>query len=199
MKQWPNMTRLPVMKTNRTDRSFLIAVTAAIALVGACGSSGPGGASGSGEPSRPLTSTAQTPSAAPTASTRSITGEIQDHAIVLSSPIGAPIIELELHNVGTKACDLVVAQTSMPMDSLPVKNGQVVIDAGGVPGAILPEDGGQVGAPPDVYTMAHVQPGGVFKREFAMENAPKTDDRIILCNGVADYAAGRYAALRFQR
>jgi hypothetical protein len=193
------MTRLSVMKTNRTDRSFLVAVTAAIILVAACGS---GGAGGSGGPSGSPTSTAQTPSAVPTASiasTRSITGEIRDDAIVLSSPIGAPIIQLELRNVGTKPCDLVVAQTSMPMDSLPVKNGQVVIDAGGVPGAILPEDGGQVGASPDVYTMARVQPGGVFKREMALEGVPKTDDRIILCNGVGDYEAGRYATLRFQR
>jgi hypothetical protein len=34
---------------------------------------------------------------------------------------------------------------------------------------------------------------------MALEGAPKTDDRIILCNGVGDYSAGRYAALRFQR
>jgi len=47
--------------------------------------------------------------------------------------------------------------------------------------------------------MAHVQPGGVFKREMALEGMPKTDDRIILCNGAGEYAAGRYAALRFQR
>jgi hypothetical protein len=184
------------MKSNSTDRSSLIAAVAAIVLVAACGSGGSGGPSGS------PTSTAQTPSAVPLsslASTTSIIGEIRDDAIVLSSPIGAPIIQLELRNVGTKPCALVVAQTSMPMDSLPVKNGQVVIDAAGVPGAILPEDGGQVGASPDAYTMARVQPGGVFKREMALEGVPKTDDRIILCNGVGDYAAGRYAALRFQR
>jgi hypothetical protein len=166
-----DMTRLAVMKTDSTDRSFLIAVTAAIILVAACGSSAPG----------------------------SITGEIRDDAIVLSSPNGAPIVQLELRNVGTKPCDLVVALTSMPMNLLPVKNGQVVIDAGGVPGAIQPEGGGPVGASPDAYTLAHVQPGGAFKSEMALDGVPKTDDRIILCNGVGDYEAGRYAALRFQR
>ena len=190
------------MKTDSHDRTHLIAVLSAVILVAACGSGGPGGAGGSGGPSTSSTSTAPTPSTVSTgsvASTRSITGEIQDHAIVLSSPIGDPIIELELHNVGTKTCDLVVALTSMPMDSLPVKNGQVLIDAAGVPGALEPEDGGQVGAPADVYTLARVPPGGTFKREQALESAPKAGDRIILCNGVGEYQAGRYAVLRFQR
>jgi hypothetical protein len=196
--------RLPVMKTDPTDRPFRIAVVAAVILVAACGPGGTGGASspGVGAPSGSSISTAAMPSTVSTgstASTRSITGEIQDHAIVLSSPIGDPIIELELHNVGTKTCNLVVALTSMPMDSLPVKNGQVLIDAAGVPGALEPEDGGQVGAPPDTYTLARVQPGGTFKREQALESAPTAGDRIILCNGVGDYQAGRYAVLRFQR
>ena len=196
------MTRLPAVKTDRTDRPAHIAVVAAVILVAACGSGGPGGAGGSGGPSRSSTSAAPTPSTVSTASigsTRSITGEFQDHAIVVSSPIGDPIIELELDNVGTKSCDLVVALTSMPMDSLPVKNGQVLIDAAGIPGAIEPEGGGPVGAPADAYTLAHVRPGGVFTSEQALENAPKAGDRIILCNGVGDYEAGRYATLRFQR
>ena len=187
------MPRLPDMKTNSTDRLMLIAAGVAILLAAACGSGGPAGSP---------TSSAQTASAVPKpsiVSTTSITAEVKDDAIILSSPIGAPVFQLELRNVGTKACDLTLALTSMPMDKLPVKNGRVLIDAGGQPGVIWPEDGGTVGGSPDDYTVAHIQPGGVFKREVAMERAPKTDDRIILCNGKGDYEAGRYAVLRFQR
>jgi hypothetical protein len=56
-----------------------------------------------------------------------------------------------------------------------------------------------VGASPDAYTVAHVQPGAGFKIELALESAPKTADRIILCNGIGDYENGRYAVLRFSR
>jgi hypothetical protein len=181
------------MKTTFTDRSMLVVVTATLVLAAACVSTGP---------SAPPTSTASTSSAVPAASiasTRSITGEIEDDAIILSSPIGAPVFQLELRNVGTKPCELQLGLTSMPMDALPVKNGRVLIDAGGQPGVIWPEDGGAIGGSPDDYTVAHIKPGGSFKREVAMERAPKTDDRIILCNGVGDYEAGRYAVLRFQR
>jgi hypothetical protein len=45
----------------------------------------------------------------------------------------------------------------------------------------------------------NVKPGDVFKIELAMEGTPKTDDRIILCNGVGDYERGRYAVLRYNR
>jgi hypothetical protein len=34
---------------------------------------------------------------------------------------------------------------------------------------------------------------------MALEGTPKTEDRIILCNGAGDYEHGRYAVLRFDR
>ena len=44
-----------------------------------------------------------------------------------------------------------------------------------------------------------VEPGAELPLELALEGTPKTEDRIILCNGVGDYQHGRYAVLRFDR
>jgi hypothetical protein len=52
-------------------------------------------------------------------------------------------------------------------------------------------------APP--YTLGRVEPGTTFQAEVALDGAPKTDDRLVFCNGVGDYQRGRYAILRFDR
>lgn len=121
-----------------------------------------------------------------------ITGEIRDDAISLSADHAGPNIQLALRNVGTSACDIEVVSTSLPADALPVKDGRVVVDASGV-GPVRPTMGGPAGS------LAQVAPGAEFNFEVALEGTPKTDDRVILCNGVGDYADRRYAVLRFDR
>jgi hypothetical protein len=126
----------------------------------------------------------------------SIKGDINDDGITLGTDHAGSNVRFELRNVGTVPCDLVVALTSLPVSSLPVKEGRVVIVDGDGTGIVRPiktyED-----APP--FTLGRIEPGAVFQVEVALEGAPKTEDRVIFCNGVGDYGHGRYAALRFDR
>jgi hypothetical protein len=126
----------------------------------------------------------------------SIKGDIEDDGITLGTDHGGSSVRFELHNVGTMPCDLVVALTSLPMDALPVKDGQVVIVNSDGPGIVRPITTYE-NAPP--FTLGRVEPGAVFQAEVALEGGPKTEDRVLLCNGVGDYQHGRYAALRFDR
>jgi hypothetical protein len=125
-----------------------------------------------------------------------IKGEIKDDGITLATDHAGSSVRFELHNVGTTPCDLVVALTSLPIDALPVKDGQVVITDSDGPGIVRPittyED-----VPP--FTFGRVEPGAVFHAEVALESAPLTDDRVIFCNGIGDYQRGRAATLRFDR
>ena len=126
----------------------------------------------------------------------SLKGDIKDDGITLATDHAGSNVRFELHNVGTKPCDLVVALTSLSMNALPVKDGQVVITDGDGPGIVRPITTYE-NAPP--YTLGRVEPGAVFQAEVALEGAPKTEDRVLLCNGVGDYQHGRYAVLRFDR
>ena len=126
----------------------------------------------------------------------SITGEIKDDGITLATDHAGSSVRFELHNVSTTPCDLVVALTSLPIDALPVKDGHVVIDDSGAPGTVRPITTYE-SAP--TFTLGRVEAGAVFQSEVALEGTPKTEDRVILCNGVGDYQHGRYAVLRFDR
>lgn len=125
-----------------------------------------------------------------------VKGEIADDGITLATDHAGSSVRFELHNSGTTACDLVVALTSLPINALPVKDGRVVIVDGDSPGIVRPITTYET-VPP--YTLARVEPGADFRAEIALEGAPKTEDRVLLCNGVGDYARGRFAALRFDR
>lgn len=123
-------------------------------------------------------------------------GEIKDDRISLATDHAGSSVRFELHNVGRTPCDLVVALTSLPIDALPVKDGQVVIVDGDGPGIVRPITTYE-SAP--TFTLGRIEPGAVFQAEVALEGAPKTEDRVLLCNGVGEYQHGRYAALRFDR
>jgi hypothetical protein len=125
-----------------------------------------------------------------------IKGDIRDDGITLAADHAGSNVRFELHNSGTTACDLAIALTSLPMDALPVKDGRVVIVDGESPGIVRPITTYE-SAPP--YTLGRVEAGADFRAEIALEGAPKTDDRVLLCNGVGDYQHGRYAVLRFDR
>jgi hypothetical protein len=125
-----------------------------------------------------------------------IKGEIKDDGIVLETDHGGSNVKFDLHNSGTTACDLVIALTSLPIGALPVKDGRVVIVDGDGPGIVRPVTTYETEPP---YLLGRVEPGADFQAEIALEGAPQTDDRIILCNGDGDYRHGRYAALRFDR
>ena len=100
-------------------------------------------------------------------------------------------MRFELRSTGTRPCDLIVAQTSFPMDALPVRDGKVVITEDGSTPSVAAITGGE--------WPGEVAPGAVFAFELGMEGTPKTDERIVLCNGVGDYDRGRYAVLLFDR
>jgi hypothetical protein len=125
-----------------------------------------------------------------------INGEIRDDGITLATDHAGSSVRFDLHNVVTTPCDLVVGLTSLPVAALPVKDGHVVIDESGAPGTVRPITTYE-SAP--TFTLGRVERGAVFQTELALEGAPKTEDRVILCNGVGDYQHGRYAVLRFDR
>jgi hypothetical protein len=121
----------------------------------------------------------------------SIKGEIKDDGITLAADHAGPSVRFDLHNVGTTPCDLVPVLTSLPVEALPVKDGQVIIDESGSGGPVRPANG--------PGGLRRVAPGAVFQIEVALVSTPKTEDRIILCNGAGDYEHGRYAVLPFDR
>lgn len=123
-----------------------------------------------------------------------VKGEIRDDAITLATDHAGSNVRLSLHNAGTVPCELIVVLGSMPANALPVKSGQVVIDDSGAPGTVrFPYGGGTTGF------LQRIQPGETYETEIALEGAPKTDERIVLCNAAGDYEHGRYALLRFDR
>lgn len=123
-----------------------------------------------------------------------VTGEIKDDGITLATDHSGSNVKFRLTNIGTLPCDLIVVLASMAPDALPVKDGQVVIDDSGAPDTVrFPYGGGTTGY------LQRIQPGDTFETEVALEGAPKTDERIVLCNGVGEYEQDRYALLRFDR
>jgi hypothetical protein len=125
-----------------------------------------------------------------------IKGEIRDDGITLATDHAGSSVRFDLHNVGTTPCDLVGGLTSLPVAALPVKDDHVVLDESGAPGTVRPITTYE-SAP--TFTLGRVKPGAVFQSEVALEGTSKTEDRVILCNGVGDYQYGRYAVLRFDR
>lgn len=139
----------------------------------------------------------------------SVTGEIRDTAIVLSPDHAGAIVNLELRNVGSEPCDLIVVLTSLPVDALPVESGRVVVyDTGaGVavgPDGSMPPGLPMVGRPTQINGVTAtlgqpVRPGDVARFQVAFVSTPRTDNRVIFCNGAGQYAAGRRAVLAFDR
>ena len=140
--------------------------------------------------------------------TWTVTGEIRDTAIVLSPDHAGPVVNFELRNVGSEACDLIVVATSLPVDALPVDSGRVVTYDGNA--IQMGPDGGLPTGVPIVGYLGQVnkvtatgsqsvQPGDVARLQVAFSGTPGTDNLVILCNGAGQYAAGRRAALTFDR
>jgi hypothetical protein len=119
-------------------------------------------------------------------------GEIGDDRITLASDHAGSAIRLQLHNAGTEPCEFTAVVTALAPDALPVKDGQVVIGSG-APNTVGMLMGGPAGS------LRRVMPGGDYEIELALQGAPKSGERIMLCNGPTDYARGRYAVLRFDR
>jgi hypothetical protein len=118
-----------------------------------------------------------------------IKGEIRDDAIAIPVDHAGVSVRLELRNVGTLPCDLIVGLTTLPADALPVVDGQVVITRDGSPGGVRPQD----------EFPGSVAPGELQALDLALEGTPRTEDRVIFCNGAGEYEQGRYATLRFDR
>jgi hypothetical protein len=138
-----------------------------------------------------------------------VTGEIRDTAIVLSADHAGAVVNLELRNVGSEPCDLIVVLTSLRVDALPVESGRVVVydTRGGVeigPDGSMPAGLPMVGRPDQINGVTAtlgqpVRPGDVARFQVAFDGTPRTDNRVVFCNGVRQYAAGRRAMLVFDR
>ena len=120
-------------------------------------------------------------------------GEIRDDKITLAADHAGAAIRLQVHNAGTKPCDLTPVITTLAPDALPIKDGQVDIDSTGAENTVRMLMGGPAGF------VRRVMPGEDYEIELALEGAPDTGTRIMLCNGSGDYALGRYAVLDFNR
>jgi hypothetical protein len=140
--------------------------------------------------------------------TGTVTGEIRDTAIVLSPDHAGAVVNFELRNVGSEACDLIVVLTSLAVDALPTDGGRVqTYDGGAVevgPDGSMPTGLPIVGyvGPGNKVTATlgqSVRPGDVARLQVAFEGTPRSDNLVILCNGVGQYAAGRRALLAFDR
>jgi hypothetical protein len=122
-----------------------------------------------------------------------VVGEIDDNRISVNNSIPPPDIWVELHNVGSKPCQLAVVLASVDPGAIPVEGGQGVIDGNTVVDILeVAEIDGEAATERPVV----VDPGETVRVQIAFEEAVE-QDRVILCNGPGDYAAGRYVALPF--
>jgi hypothetical protein len=124
--------------------------------------------------------------------TKVVSGEIKDDGISLATNHAGPSVRFSLTNAGSVPCHLAVVIAPVPT-ALPVVNGQVAVDASGAANGVRPPLGG------DSAFFAWVQPGERYELEVALEGAPRSGERVILCNEPGDYEHGRYAVLRFDR
>jgi hypothetical protein len=124
-------------------------------------------------------------------------GEIRDDGITLAADHAGSAVRFELHNAGAKSCDLVVALTTLAANALPVADRQVVITNSDGTGIVQPITTYEETPP---YVLKHIEPGATYSGEVALEGAPKDgSERVLFCNNLGDYQAGRYAILRFDR
>jgi hypothetical protein len=137
-----------------------------------------------------------------------IGGEIDDHEIRLERSSGPPSVWLELENVGAAPCALVPMLAAMPVDSLPVSNGRVVMGMSGDPAIPYPfEAYAELNGEPverdaemtDEGWVTLVNPGDVVRLQLALTGVPDAEERLVVCNGAGDYAAGRFAVLDWER
>ncbi len=120
-----------------------------------------------------------------------IKGEIMDDRITLAAGHAGPNVRLELHNGGTTPCAVIVVLTELPADALPIKDGRVVVDESGSGGPVRPAN--------DALGMGHSLPGAILQLDIAMDAAPTSGERVVLCNFTGQYEHGRYATLQFDR
>jgi hypothetical protein len=137
-----------------------------------------------------------------------VTGEIRDDAIVLSAAAAGNVVNFELRNAGSQPCQLIVVLTPLAIDALPSQDARVVTYDGtavqmgpdGQPPAGVPV----VGFPTQINGATasfgqSVQSGEIARFQLAFDRTPRTDERVVLCNGTGQYANGRRASLRFER
>jgi hypothetical protein len=183
------------MKTSFAEQlRNLVAVTAAVVTVVACGSAAPSSPGATSSPAA-VSSTARPVELGTEANP--ITGEIKDDTITLAVDHAGQSVWLELRNVGTKPCDIFPGLTSLPIGALPTNAGRVVIDPSNT-GPIRPQDVG-ITLNGERVMVGTIRPNDVAVIQLGLDGTPKTDERVILCNGVGDYELGRYTVLRFDR
>jgi hypothetical protein len=112
-----------------------------------------------------------------------VTGDIRDTAIILSPDHAGTVVNLELRNVGSEPCDLIVVLTSLPVDALPVESGRVVVydTTRGVavgPDGSMPPGLPMVGRPDQINGVTAtrgqpVRPGDVARFQVAFDSTPE--------------------------
>jgi len=132
-----------------------------------------------------------------------VQGEIRDDALSLVEETAGPTVWIELTNVGTEACELLVVMSEAP-ETLPVEGGRVAASLGGEGGhrtleEMYVEIDGQARGGQEPGESVPVAPGESARLQIAFTGVPEREDRVILCNGEGDYGRGRYAVLEFER
>ena len=145
--------------------------------------------------------------------TSSVGGRIFDDRIELDAAAAPANGWLNLANLGSRACRLMVLDTldaadaSVDPSALQVADGHVVVrttdsSAPGIHAAeeLYAEVGGQVLPLQDIQVRPAVviEPGVTARVQLALSGTPRNGAvRILVCDNPGDYEAGRYAVLRY--
>jgi hypothetical protein len=132
-----------------------------------------------------------------------VQGEIRDDSLSLVDETAGQSVWIELTNVGSEACELLVVMSEDP-GALPVEGGRVEASLGGEGGhrtleEMYVEIDGQARGGQEPGESVPVAPGESARLQIAFTGVPEREDRVILCNGEGDYGRGRYAVLEFER
>ena len=141
------------------------------------------------------------------ASEQTVTGEIDDTEIRLDAASASHNVWVELQNMGSQPCALVPILAPDP-EAIPVENGRAVMSLSGDPSLPTPmeafvELNGEAVVRDGVMTetgwVTAVAPGDTVRLQLAFTGIPDVGERVLACNDDGDYAAGRFAVLRFER
>ena len=133
-----------------------------------------------------------------------VQGEIRDESLSLVDKTAGQSVWVELTNVGSEACELLVVMSEAP-GALPIGDGgRVEASLGGEGGhrtleEMYVEINGQARGGQEAGQSVPVAPGESARLQIALTGIPEREDRVILCNGEGDYERGRYAVLEFER
>lgn len=131
-----------------------------------------------------------------------VRGQIDDESVTLTQETAGPGVWLELANVGSTPCELLIVMSSEPED-LPLDSGRVRAGSSGTDHRsveeMFVEVDGEPRPPLKPGEPVTVGPGELARVQVAFIGIPDEGERVVVCNGAGDYERGRYAVLAFDR